>query len=160
IVGLPSDAQAALQAMAVLGGEVDIALLERVASLLEEPLLAALGELLRRQAVEERAPGGLRFAPDKIREVGYARLSRGGRARRPRPAALAIGEIALQADAEARDRHLGELGLHGERAGEPARARPYYLEGARRAAASHSLREAERLYRAYLQLVEAPTPEG
>src|SRR5262249_1873572 len=58
-----------------LGAERLSAMLDRVVSFPEENRWEALRELFRRQIFEERAPGLLRFAHDKLREVAYGRLS-------------------------------------------------------------------------------------
>src|SRR5262249_18524908 len=55
---------------------------------------------------------------------------------------------------------LAGIGAHWERAGETEKARPCYLEGARRAARIYSYQEAERLYRAVLRLVDGPSQDG
>ena len=52
------------------------------------------------------------------------------------------------------------LGHHWELAGDGSRARVAYLAGARLAASSYSHEMAERLYRAYLALVQKPTAES
>src|SRR5262249_29898707 len=58
------------------------------------------------------------------------------------------------------DSHKADLGRHWEEAGEAEKARACYLGAARRAAGVYSHAEAERLYRAYLALAAAPTPEA
>lgn len=63
-------------AAAVLGREVESGALCTVADLVDESSVEALNELLRRQVLEQREPGKLRFAHDKLREVIYAGASR------------------------------------------------------------------------------------
>ena len=55
---------------------------------------------------------------------------------------------------------LTALGRHWQRAGQPKRARWYFLAGARKAAERYAHGEAKRLYRAYFKLTTEPTLES
>jgi eukaryotic-like serine/threonine-protein kinase len=70
----PAARQAGLAA-AVLGREADIRLVGGVAALSETAVIEAVDELLRRQILEQRNHGHLRFAHDKLREVAYSDAS-------------------------------------------------------------------------------------
>jgi tetratricopeptide (TPR) repeat protein len=59
----------------------------------------------------------------------------------------------------AREEALAVLGDHWREAGEAARARPFYLAAARRALGVYAHAEAERLYRAFLALADADSPD-
>jgi predicted ATPase len=156
LAGLPREASKLAEAAAVLGREVDLDLVMRMSGLDEEGLLEALGELQRRHVLEEAAEGRLRFVHDQIREVAYGRL---GRARRKRLHAAAAQGIEARSGREPVEQ-MAALGHHWERAGGIERARECYLAAARSARDRYAHGEAERLYRAYLGLVEEPTSES
>jgi tetratricopeptide (TPR) repeat protein len=154
--GLTPAARRVAEAAAVLGREVDAALLAEVGALEAAQRREAVQELLVRQVLEEPGAERLRFTHDKIREAAYERLDPEARCKLHRSAARAIEtQFAAQ-----RDEHLAELGRHWEQAGEEERAKSCYLGAARRAAKRYAHAEAERLYQAYLGLVHEPTPES
>jgi serine/threonine protein kinase/predicted ATPase len=160
LAGLSEPARGLLEAACVLGREADTELALRLAEQAGLPgaavHLEALDELIRRQVLEETGAGRLRFVHDKIREAAYERLGPRLRTGLHRAAALSI-EARFR---DAREEHLAELGSHWEHAGCPARARRFYLQGARRAWPRYAHKEAERLYRAFLSLVEVPDVES
>ncbi|MBI2566161.1 MAG: protein kinase [Candidatus Schekmanbacteria bacterium] len=139
-------------AAAVLGKEVDSKVLQTMVRGTDRDFLEATAELLRRAIFEEPRPGFLRFSHEKVRELSYARIV-GKAAELHRRAAEAI-ELVRAADTE--ERLAAELGMHWEAAGEPGRARSYYLLGARRAVRIFAHEEAERLYKSHLRLFGAP----
>jgi serine/threonine protein kinase/predicted ATPase len=154
--GLERGATAVVAVAAVLGRETDAGLLEQIAGLGGVEFLEPLDEVLRRQILEDAAGGRLRFTHDKLREAAYDAIPPDERARLHGAAAR-----ALEARPDREGRELAAaLGHHWERAGEPATARPYYLEAARSAKGQHAHNEAIRLFRAYLRLVDQPTVEG
>jgi serine/threonine protein kinase/predicted ATPase len=155
LANLPARALSLLESLSVLGREAPLSLIERVHPLSERELEESIAELFRRQVLDDDTPGKLRFAHDKLRELSYARLSESSRKELHRRAAEQLGSLFGEDE-----QRQGELGYHWEQAGEPARARPCYLEGARRATRSYSHQEAERLYRAYLRLVEVHDEES
>jgi tetratricopeptide (TPR) repeat protein len=106
--------------------------------------------------LEEKAGGRLRFVHDKIREVAYERLAPSRRRELHRSAAELI---EARMPAQEQPPHA-QLAHHWQRAGEPDRARHHALAGARAAGARYAQDEAERLYRAYLSVVERPTRES
>jgi serine/threonine protein kinase/tetratricopeptide (TPR) repeat protein len=152
---LSAAAQHALSAAAVLGREVDEVLLVKMAQLRGAAMMEAVEELLARHVLEEQGLGELRFVHDKLREVAYELLGEVERRELHRRAAEAIetqpGDEAV--------RPLAALGRHWARAGVPDKARPCYLAAARQAKKRYDHDEAERLYRAYLALVEEPSTE-
>src|SRR5207249_3946071 len=101
-------------------------------------VLDAVGELQRRQILETTPGGRLRFTHDKLREAAYDALAAGKRARMHGAAARAL---EARPEPERADQ-AAALGHHWERAGEPGRARPWYLAAARRARAQYALGEA------------------
>jgi predicted ATPase/tRNA A-37 threonylcarbamoyl transferase component Bud32 len=151
--GLPERAAAAVAAAAVIGRETTAEVLARTSGLGETALMEAVDELVRRHVVEEIEPERLRFAHDKLREVAYGRLGSERRARLHRAAAVALEALAPSPPP-------ATLGLHWERAGEPAKAAGYYLAGAAQARRSYAHTESVRLSRAYLALVPEPTAES
>jgi len=58
-------------AAAVLGREMDFAVLREVSAMPDQTFVSAVDELLRRQVLEQPEPGQLRFAHDKLREVTH-----------------------------------------------------------------------------------------
>lgn len=154
--GLTPEARRLTEAAAVLGRESGVAVLRHMTGLEESVLFSATDELLRRQVMEDAGDGRLRFVHDKIREVADEELSADARPILHRGAAEAIEAILMP---EHRDL-LGELGRHWEAAGERSKAAGSYLPAARDAAARYAHQEAERLYRAYLRLVEEPSLES
>ena len=155
IGGLSPAARKLAEASAVLGREAELNVLRRMARLDEGRLLDALNELLRRQVLEAPAPGRLRFVHDKIREVSYAGLRKDRRKNLHRAAAASVEAL----HAEDLSAYNAALGRHWEESGDPERARSCYLAAARQSLRVYDHAEAERLYRAYLQLVEEPTSD-
>jgi serine/threonine protein kinase/tetratricopeptide (TPR) repeat protein len=154
--GLPATARELVQVASVLGRDAEESLLLEVARLGGPEAMEAVESLLARQVLEEAADGRLRFVHDKIREVAYERIVAERRQELHRAAAEAIETRPT----ETPDEHLAALGYHWEQAAEPPKARPCYLAGARHAKNRYAHGEAERLYRAYLQLVDRPTQES
>ncbi|RKH21373.1 serine/threonine-protein kinase PknK [Corallococcus sp. CA047B] len=146
---LGGDGQQLVECAAVLGREFDGALLPTLAGLSETAALDALGELRRRQFIEETPSGRLSFVHDKLRETAYARTALERRR-----------ELHLHAARwlEARSQDLPdafpELGHHFSRAGIPDKARLYLGRAADRARVTYANGEAIRLYQAALK--EAP----
>jgi predicted ATPase/serine/threonine protein kinase len=154
--GLTPESRLVAEYLAVLGRETEEELLSAVAPLKDLDLLEATRELLARQVIQEAPGQRLRFVHDKIREVAYERIDEVRRLALHRAAAEGIerrygGEL---------DVHLAVLGQHWEQAGQTQRARECYLGAARNAVKSYAHAEAERLYRAYLRLVEEPTAQS
>ena len=148
---LAPEAGALVDVAAVLGREMTVELLLRAGR--EETEDEDVLEELRARQVFDVDGERVTFSHDRIREVGYARIPPERRRRLHERAALSIEEL-YQDTLEA---HFAELGRHWDLAGDAEKARPCYLEAARRAASAYAHGEAERLYRAYLALVEEPT---
>ena len=153
---LAPDAAALASAAAVLGREADLGMLVRMTGRPEPAVFDACRTLLRRQIVEATSAGAIRFTHDKLREVAYARLSPPERTRLHRAAAATIEAAGLGDHPD----WTVALANHWELAGEAARARAYYLAGARHARLQYAHGDAERLYRAYLALVDETSPES
>jgi predicted ATPase/tRNA A-37 threonylcarbamoyl transferase component Bud32 len=146
------------EAAAVLGAEMAEPLLAEVAGAAGTEALEAVRELLARQVLRESRPGFVRFDHAKIREVAYERIGLERRRALHRRAAEALERARVPDRAESIE-VLAALGLHWERAEEPDQARRYFLEGARKAVSLYACAEAERLYDAYLALVQRLEPE-
>jgi serine/threonine protein kinase/predicted ATPase len=153
---LGSSARQLVAVAAVLGKVVDGQVLTTAAGLGALEVLEGTLELLGQQVLEEAGRGALRFAHDKLREVAYARLGERTREELHRAAAEALEGLGP----EKREEHLAELGHHWEWARVPDKALRWYLAAARQAKKRHAQAEAERLYRAYLSLVEEPSGEA
>ncbi|MEW6731685.1 MAG: tetratricopeptide repeat protein [Acidobacteriota bacterium] len=153
---LSQQTQNLLEIAAVLGREFDAALLADAIEADETSLMEGITELLARNIIEELATGYFRFVHEQIREVAYQELTDLQRSILHRAAANSIESIYP----DSLNEWLTELGQHWQEAGEKEKALPYYLKGARQAAARYAYVEAERLYRAYLALVETPTVES
>ncbi len=153
------------EAAAVLGREMDGELLEEVAEAPDsrrersggsDGFDEALVELIGRQVLIEGVANRLRFAHDRLRDLGYARV---GEDRRRVLHAAAAQALARRGDL----RHGGTaaaLAHHFDRAGEPGRAREHYLTAAAAAAARNAHGEAEKLYRSCLALADVAGPSG
>ncbi|MBI2567126.1 MAG: protein kinase [Candidatus Schekmanbacteria bacterium] len=153
--GLSEEAASLLEGAAILGRSVSGPLLGQLVDSAEEVTLAALDELLRRGMLQEVRPSWFRFGHDKIREVVEASLSSARRRCLHERAARAL-EQRTDSAAEFSD---AALASHWEEAGERARARPYYLSAARRAAGSYAYAEAKTLYEAYSSTAEGTDAE-
>jgi serine/threonine protein kinase/tetratricopeptide (TPR) repeat protein len=152
LAGLSAAARHLVDAAAVVGREAAAPLVWGIAGLGTSELLEASAEVLRRQVLEEVGGGALRFLHDKLREVAYESLTPSQRRALHRAAATQVETLF----GEASEERAAELGHHWEQAEETAKARGYYLAGARRARDRYAFDEAERLYRAFLRLVEDP----
>ncbi|MFN7973511.1 MAG: tetratricopeptide repeat protein [Acidobacteriota bacterium] len=139
----------------VLGREFEGALLEGLASD-EGDLRGETAELLARSFLDEPTPGKFRFVHDRVRAVAYGELPVETRSDLHRRTARLLEEREDAWRAE----NGAELGMHWERAGHPDRARVHYLRAARRLEERFAHAESERLFRAYLALVSAPTSES
>ncbi|MBI2569921.1 MAG: tetratricopeptide repeat protein [Candidatus Schekmanbacteria bacterium] len=151
--GLSAAAARLVEAAAVLGREAEVLLLGEMTGLEEEDLVGAAGELVRRQIVEERTAGELRFLHDKLREVAYQLIAE---RRRPGLHRAAAAEIEALHAAK-REELLAELGRHWRAAGERRQASACFLGAARRARERWTLAAAVPLYEACLELAEEPT---
>jgi serine/threonine protein kinase/tetratricopeptide (TPR) repeat protein len=143
---LGGDGQRLVECASVLGREFDGALLPALSGLAETEVLDVLGELRRRQFLEETASGRLRFVHDKLRELTYERTA----LERRRVLHLGAARWLEERSSEAPEA-LPELGHHFARAGLHDKALLYLHRGADRARATYANGEAIRLYQAALQ---------
>ncbi|WP_375766588.1 protein kinase [Archangium gephyra] len=143
---LGGDGQRLVECAAVLGREFDGALLPALSGLTETEALDVLGELRRRQFLEETAAGRLRFVHDKLREIAYERTA----SERRRVLHLGAARWLEERSPDAPEA-LPELGHHFARAGIHDKALLYLHRGADRARATYANGEAIRLYQAALQ---------
>ncbi len=152
---LPRAQKLVVDAVAVLGGEPSLLLLEGVTVLGEAELFDAISKLFCSQILEPVGGGAVRFVHDTVKEV--ARESIDKRRRRLLHEAAAKEIERLYSDDL--DSRLAILGQHWELAEAAANARACYLSAARQAVEHSAHTEAERLYRAYLALAEGPGRE-
>lgn len=136
LAGSSTSAIELLRHAAVLGHEVDLAVLERIADDPEE-IVSGLDEaLLRRLLVTTDTPGRYRFVHALVRDAAYAQLSEPRRLRLHRRAAEALEQGGADP---------GVIAHHhdrGARAGDAAEAARWVLEAARQATHGHAWYEA------------------
>ena len=152
---LSADARRIVTMAAAIGRSFSIAVLDDLAEVPGERLLAALEEAAERRIVEEEAgpPGRYAFAHALIRETLYASLSG------PRRVGLhrRIGAILEERHAGDPDPPLGELAYHFVEAAEPgaaAKAVDYSARAGRRALAALAYEEAARHFTLALEALE------
>ena len=106
-----------LRVAAVIGRDIDAALLERVVQLDEEEFLAALEEALGAGLVVEslEKPGDYRFSHALIRETLYESMSAPRRARIHKR----VGEAIEAGQGRRQERYLPELAYHFTRSADP-----------------------------------------
>ena len=152
--GLGEDARRVADLAAVLGREIDPALLVGLAALGEASFAQATSELLARHVFEDTGDE-LRFSHDKIREVAYERLGEGARAALHRAVA---GALDARLDAAASSPGVAETAAHHWlSAGDGARAIPLLLAAARRSLLDCDNERAVESYRRALGLLDGPT---
>ena len=152
---LSADTRRIVTMAAAIGRSFSIAVLDDLAEVSGEQLLAALEEAAERRIVEEEAgpPGRYAFAHALIRETLYASLSG------PRRVSLhrRIGAILEERHAGDPDPPLGELAYHFVEAAEPgaaAKAVDYSARAGRRALAALAYEEAARHFTLALEALE------
>ncbi len=145
-----------VQMAAVLGRQLDSALLESVADLDEPSFLAARAELCTREILEDLGTGRLRFVHDKMREVTYQGIAADQRRRNHLRAGHAL---------EARHRGTADIELlsselahHFTVGGDTRRAIDYLEKAGQQALASSANRESIQRFRAALALDAEAAP--
>src|SRR5690606_17984183 len=138
LLGLDPATREVARAAAVLGRELDVAVLAEVAGRAGVEPLATLRE---RQILEDAAPGRVRFVHDRIREVTYARTSPAARR-----ALHARAAAALEPRLEPSPAALAALGHHIACAGAHRRASEVLLRAGEGARALHANEDAARLF--------------
>ncbi|WP_437820158.1 serine/threonine-protein kinase [Sorangium sp. So ce1078] len=133
-----------VQIAAVLGRELDGALLLGTAGIDEEAWMEALRELRVRQIFEEAGEGRLRFVHDKIREIAYKQIPEERLRALHRRAAERL-EVTLAEDAADR---APVLAHHFSRAGVHDKAIAHLTEAGDRARSVYANSDAIALYRA------------
>lgn len=154
---LAEEARVALSAACVLGRECDTDVLARVAALDSTATLRAVAELLRRQIVEESAPGRLRFMHDKIREVAYSSLAEHARRELHHTAATVLEELAMRTASgrqEELEAEAATLAFHYHRGGVADRAARYFWLAGRYARRAFALPEAETHFDTAIEILD------
>ncbi|NUP05938.1 MAG: protein kinase [Polyangiaceae bacterium] len=144
IAGLSIEATNIARIMAVLGRELDDQLLDVALGTSRVLESDGLRELLRRQVLEDRGNGRVRFVHDKLREVTY-----GGIAEADRPAAHLAAARALESWGERAgeiERLAPELAHHYAEASENERACQYLERAGEQAMAEGSYSDAARYF--------------
>ncbi len=134
---VPSAARPLLQAAAVFGKELDLAVLGSLPAELLGPVEEHLTTCAA-LAVLEVSENRWRFTHDKLREACLRELTSGER----QAWHLRIGEAIERAYADDLNRHAAQLGHHFDQANRPARALPYLLKAGDRATPRGSMHEA------------------
>ncbi|MFC1853218.1 serine/threonine-protein kinase PknK [candidate division CSSED10-310 bacterium] len=143
------------RAAAVVGRDVQFLLIWDITALDEATVIDAFEELELFHILEKLVPGTWRFTHDSIRNAVYADIVVNDLPALHQAAASSIENLFRSN----RDEYLAELGSHWEKAGQHDKARQYYLLSARRAKKKYTYVEAEKMYRAFLNLTREPTPE-
>ncbi|MCL4267752.1 MAG: protein kinase [Anaerolineae bacterium] len=159
---LPDAAQEALRWAAIIGREFDFGVLQQASDMEEETLIDALETAVRAQLISERKPdrytrvraGEETFVFAHALTVTALRESMSViRRRRLHGRAAAALAQRYPDDYEA-------LAYHNAEAGDIANARHYYTKAGHRALAVHTNQQAERHYRAALELHESDAEKG
>ena len=140
----------------VVGASFDADLVRQVAGWSEAQTLDALDELLDHQLVREavgRSRFDYAFTHHLLQAAIYAAIPDGRRTRRHRRVARVMEQLA----APPGDEWAGELALHWERGGEPARAAEHYARAARHALSLYADAEALAHINRALELGGAPS---
>jgi serine/threonine protein kinase len=156
--GLSGPAQRLAEGAAVLGRELDGALLSAVSGLGEEATIGAATELIGRGVLEAGGAGQLRFAHDKLREVAYERQQPARRSELHGRAAAAIEQRYGGASGFAL--RYQELAHHWDRAGVVAKAASYAERAGEHALRRGAYREALELLSRLLALDGASAAAG
>ncbi len=135
---------------AVLGRQLDSALLETVADLDERSFLEARAELCTREILEDVGGGHLRFVHDKMREVTYQGIGADRRRRNHLRAGQAM-EARYRGTADI-ELLSAELAHHFTIGGDAHRAIDYLEKAGQQALASSANRESIQRFRAALAL--------
>ncbi|MFC1852055.1 tetratricopeptide repeat protein [candidate division CSSED10-310 bacterium] len=156
IKGMSDRALAVMNASAIVGRETNLQLLPEMTSSHETRLMEAIEELLRRRVLEDTGSDSVRFVHDKIREVAVLNMNATERTVLHKKAALGIEKIFAQD----RESYLPTLGYHWEQAGDFEKAQKCYLFGGRKALRDCTFEEGERLFLAYMNLVDEITDQS
>lgn len=150
VAGLTAGAQAVLGLAAVLGGEFDPVLLERLAG--DEEVADALDETIGAGLVRAApgAPGLLRFSHGLVRDVLYRSIPHARRRQLHREVAAEL-ERRHAADLAP---HLAALAHHQLEGAAPGEAAAYATRAAEHAMAQLAFEEAARLFRLALQAMQ------
>lgn len=137
-----------LQACCVVGRETPANVSQAVSELTSEDWLKAVSDLVLRRILEESTGESLRFAHDKIREIGYEQIPELQRKDLHRKTAEILEKLPSSSEDSA------TLADHWTRAGFATQAARYHLAAARRGSSRFSLKEAKRHYRDYLTIAD------
>jgi len=145
---------------ATIGRAFSFAVLGHACKQDAETILHGLDELCQRQIVRERSADSYDFTHDKLREAAYNSLSATRRRLLHQAVAGALEVVYAEqqnsGDKQTLDAVSGQIANHYEAAGAYQKAMHYYQQAAEAAHRLSANREAIRLYRRALALVEGP----
>ncbi|MFC1849649.1 tetratricopeptide repeat protein, partial [candidate division CSSED10-310 bacterium] len=156
LLSLSDGSRHLLRAVAVVGREADVLLAQEMTGTDTKEFPFILEELVQRQILEQQDGITVRFAHNMIREVTLSQLE----VEECRILHLQAAQGIEKLFATRKEEYLAELGRHWEGAGNFAEACSCYLKAARRAKERYDHEQAERLYRAYLNLVQTPNSDS
>jgi eukaryotic-like serine/threonine-protein kinase len=139
LAGLPDRAQTLARIAAVLGREIDGALLLDASGMPELDAMEAIRELATKQVLDQVEGGRYRFLHDKLRETCYAAITPIDRAELHRGAAASIEAVYGRSDDF--PRFHSALAFHYECAGDRSRAIDYLEQAADHAARAFADRD-------------------
>jgi len=149
--------QAIIECGSIIGRQFNTTLLRTMFRDTDETVfLRAVKELLMKQILEEIKVDRLSFVHDKIREVVLRTMIGQRRRERYQLVAATIEHLPAE-ELEEHVYHLGDMWLIAENR---EKAKSWSLRGARAALGKLAMVEAERLYRATLELVSENSREG
>ncbi len=139
--------------MSAIDRELDVMLLWTVIPF-EDTMLDAMDELIQRQIVSESSPGYVKFVHDILFVRLYESIDPQDRA----GIHLRIAEAIEMSFPDFGREHPDIMARHWRQAGEISRAAAYYLEAAEKATGTYRPADAEKMYRAYFEIVTEATP--
>ncbi|GHO87370.1 hypothetical protein KSZ_53760 [Dictyobacter formicarum] len=147
---LSSTARELASLAAVIGRKFDFDILAQASNQDEDAVVTSLDELWQRRIVREQADESYDFSHEKLRQQAYDSLSAIHRRQLHRRVAEAF--VTLYADdLDSVSQHIA---AHYERAGQPARAIPYYMRAGNIAASMYANEDAIVLYQQAIDLYE------
>lgn len=147
---LSPQAQEVANLAAVIGRAFSFAVLAQASQQDEEALVRALDELWQRHLVREQGTDAYDFSHEQLRQAAYATLSTTRQRFLHRQVAQALETLY----ADALEQISGQLAVHYERAGIPARAIMYYQQAGELAQRTYANSEAMAAFRRALSLLE------
>jgi len=153
LAGLSDLSRSLIEYATLIGRKVDSELLKRVLATNEESFIDATEELLKRLILEKTEQNTFHFVHNQLRKTALSKIP-------PRKKKKLCFSIAAEMETLYEDNvanHTADLGRLWEAAGEKEKAQKYYLAAAKSAQQQNAFDEAERHYRAFLNLTTGPS---